>query len=86
MKERIDGLDGVLFRKLPKKGCELTAQEGYKFYDLQNSNNYDEDGNLRPLEEICCEYMTCLCETKEQVKEHIRSVKIENIENTEKVY
>lgn len=79
MKEKIEGLDGVLFRKLPIKGCELTVEEGYKFYDLRNSNNYDEDGNLRPLEEICCEYMTCLCEAKEQVKEHIVSVKNEKL-------
>ena len=74
---RISGLEGVLFNKLPRKGCELIAEDGYKFYDLRNSNNYDENGNLyEDDKKILCVYMTCLCETKEQVVQHVKSVKI----------
>ena len=80
MKEKIDGLDGVLFRKFPKKGCELFAEEGYRFYDTKDSLNYDENGNLVSEEKRkWLKYMTCLCETKEQVKEHIVSVRTEKI-------
>lgn len=75
--------EGLLFRKLPIKGCDLTAKDGYWFYDKQNTNNYDEDGNLRPIEEIACTYMTCLCETAEQVNQHIVSVQKQEQEKGE---
>ncbi len=81
-KERIQ--EGLLFRKLPRKGCELFAEEGYHFYDTQNSGNYDENGNLLSEEERSwCTYMTCLCETKEQVNDHI--VCVERRRNDEAV-
>jgi hypothetical protein len=71
----IEVQEGLYFNKLAKKGCELFAKDGYHFYDIQNTNNYDEDGNLRLEEDIYCTYMTCLCETAEQVNGHIVSVK-----------
>ena len=69
--------EGLYFRKLEIKGCELKAKDGYHFYNLQIPENFDEEGNLvEEKDRVYHTYMTCLCETPEQVNSHIISVKI----------
>ena len=77
--DRVEIQEGLLFRKLPKRGCELFAKDGYHFYDKANESNYDENGNLLSEEELLWfTYMTSLCETKEQVNANVVSVPIQD--------
>ena len=67
--------EGLWFNKL-KKGCEIYADEGYHFYNTQIAENFDEDGNLVEEEKRSwLIYTTCLCETEEQVNQHIIGAK-----------
>ena len=42
----------IPFGKTEKTIWELFAAEGYCFYDLQIPENYDEDGNLLPEDQL----------------------------------
>lgn len=43
---------------LTRTKWELYSAEGWCFYDLQQPENYDEEGNLRPAEErVYAQYM-----------------------------
>lgn len=39
------------FNKQPRIKRELYSAEGYCFYNVKQSENYDEEGNLKPLAE-----------------------------------
>lgn len=57
---------------------EIYAEPGYCFYNLEQPENYDEDGNLKDKFELTyLHYMTCICETAEMVNAHTVSVKQE---------
>jgi hypothetical protein len=42
----------MTFGNLSYTVWELFAADGYCFYDLQQPENYDEDGNLLPIEKL----------------------------------
>lgn len=54
---------------------EIYAKPGYCFYNLEQPENYDEEGNLKDKTELVyLHYMTCICVTEEQVNAHTVSV------------
>lgn len=57
---------------------ELFSAEGYCFWDVDQPENYDEDGNLLPLEQrIYATYSTCAYTTVEDINAHFISVPYE---------
>ena len=60
------------------RGGELFSSEGYCFYDLNQPENYDEEGNLLPAEQrIYATYATCISETADEVNSYIVSVPVQ---------
>jgi hypothetical protein len=56
---------------------ELYSADGWCFYDLQQPENYDEEGNLRPAEErVYAQFMT-MRKNEEYVTNNIISVPVE---------
>lgn len=56
---------------------ELYSAEGYCFYDLDQPENYDEEGNLKPpAERVYAQYATCTY-SFEEINDHIVSVPVE---------
>lgn len=57
---------------------ELFSAEGYCFWEVNQPENYDEEGNLLPPERrVYATYMTCGYATIEQINAHIISVPYE---------
>lgn len=57
----------------------LYSSEGYCFYDLNQGENYDEDGNLKPAEErTYAQYMATGCTTIEQINARFVSVPVQD--------
>ena len=57
---------------------ELYSAEGYCFYDLSISENYDEEGNLKPAEErLYAQYATCPGDDLEWINANIVSVPVQ---------
>lgn len=58
---------------------QLYSSEGYCFYEINQPENYDEDGNLKPpSERIYAQYMSCgISATLEWINANIVSVPIE---------
>lgn len=56
---------------------KLYSAEGYCFYDLDQPENYDEEGNLVPPEQrVYAQYATCTYPF-EEINDHIVSVPVE---------
>lgn len=56
----------------------LYASEGYVFYNVEQPENYDEEGNLLPLEDrVYATYASTVCTTLEQVNTNFISVPYE---------
>lgn len=54
---------------------ELYASEGYCFYDLNQPENYDEEGNLLPATDLVyAVWCTCLESSAEGINAYIVSV------------
>lgn len=54
---------------------KLYAAEGYCFYNVDMPENYDEDGNLKPLEQrVYATYSSCGYTTIEEINAHFVSV------------
>lgn len=57
---------------------EIYSAEGYCFYNVDQPENYDEDGNLKPpAERVYAQYCVTVCQTIEEVNAHFVSVPIE---------
>lgn len=57
---------------------KLYSAEGYCFYEVDNPENLDEDGNLLPPEErMYAQYAATACTTIEQVNAKYVSVPVE---------
>lgn len=58
---------------------ELYSAEGYCFYQLSQSENYDEEGNLKPANQLqYFQYMSCAMTTVEEINADIVSVPIQD--------
>ena len=57
----------------------LYSAEGYRFYQLSQPENYDEDGNLKPENErVYATYMACsIFDTIESLNADVVSVPVE---------
>ena len=56
---------------------KLYSEEGYCFYQVDNPENYDEEGNLKePTERVYAQFCTCLYPL-EEINQHYVSVPIE---------
>ena len=74
-KEGLFIVEGTTNRGTAK--CELYSTDGWCFYDLTQSENYDEEGNLLPKEHrIYAQYMI-MRKNDEYVEKNIVSVPIE---------
>ena len=54
---------------------ELYSTEGYCFWEVNQPENYDEEGNLKPLEErVFAQYSTCVYQTVDEINANYVSV------------
>ena len=54
---------------------ELFSSQGYCFWEVDQPENYDEDGNLKPENQrVYATYATCTYETAEEINAHFISV------------
>lgn len=54
---------------------ELYSAEGYCFYEINQPENYDEEGNLLPADQLMYAiYMTCAYITADEINAYIVSV------------
>jgi hypothetical protein len=64
----------------PRSRYILYSADGYCFYWLSNPENYDEEGNLKPVNErVYATYMSCaIRDTLETINADIVSVPVED--------
>ena len=57
---------------------KLYSSEGYCFYDLEQPENYDEEGNLKPAaERVYAQYATTVTPTIEEINQRYVSVPVD---------
>lgn len=53
----------------------IYSSEGYCFYNVDQPENYDEEGNLKPAEQrVYATYCSTVCKTIDEVNAHFVSV------------
>lgn len=58
---------------------DIYSAEGYCFWEVQQPENYDEEGNLLPLEQrVFAQYAVTACRTIEQINENFISVPVQD--------
>jgi hypothetical protein len=57
---------------------ELISADGWCFYDLQDAENYDEDGNLRPANQLMYAQWMKMRANAEYVEANIISVPVQD--------
>lgn len=62
----------------PRGRYEIYSSEGYCFWEVSQPENYDEEGNLLPLEQrVFAQYAATTCQTIEEVNEQFISVPVQ---------
>ena len=62
-------VNGVVYSRY-----KIYSEDGYHFYNADQPENYDEDGNLKPYEErVYLQYCATVCTTLEEVNAHFVS-------------
>ena len=57
---------------------ELYSEEGYCFYEINQTENYYEDGTMKPADELMyATYMSCAYDTAAEINANIVSVPYE---------
>ena len=63
---------------ITRTGYKLYSAEGYCFYEIDQPENYDEEGNLKPpAERVYATYMVSAYSTVEQINAAVVSVPYE---------
>lgn len=63
------------FNGQPRMRYDLYSAEGYCFWEIQQPENYDEEGNLLPLEQrVYAQYMSTGYRTIEDLNSNFESV------------
>ena len=66
------------FNGQPRMRYRLYSAEGYCFWNVQQPENYDEYGNLLPLEQrVFAQYAATACTTIDQLNENFISVPVQ---------
>ena len=57
----------------------IYSAEGYCFWEVYQPENYDEEGNLRPLEQrVFAQFASTACRTIDQLNENYVSVPVQD--------
>lgn len=67
------------FNGVPRMRYDLYSAEGYCFWEVNQPENYDEDGNLLPLEQRCfAQYAATGYRTIDDLNENYVSVPVQD--------
>lgn len=68
-----------IFNGIPQMFYDLYSAEGYCFWEVNQPENYDEDGNLLPLEQRCfAQYARTACRTIDDLNANFVSVPVQD--------
>lgn len=66
------------FKGQTRMRYNIYSADGYCFWEVRQPENYDEEGNLLPLEQrVYAQYMKTIYSTIEELNENFRSIPVQ---------